>query len=260
MANTMVTQEDHPFGTDVHLMGEVLITGRKVGAGRDFWATLAHDQDAFRRALTAVQGSQAPLTPEAAARIMGSNFHGVEHVSQHFGVSFTPKQLKRLDVVPFGAELLQSVAETRILVAGAALSIMDVHAKAKGLFYATKDTPWYGESDQRFATKTKVTVGWHLVRKTPLPGSTSKSWSDQQAMVGPTDTLLPACLVVYTAILHALVTGERILPGAYIRTSDVTAYGLRVNVGRFGSYGLGVDFWGDGPVDNVGVAVARKFS
>lgn len=257
MADTMVTNEDHPFGSEHSLIEEVLRTGRKVGAGRDFWASLAHDEQAFRRALVAIQGSAAPSTPEEAALIMGSNFHGIDQVTEHFSVTFTPKQRKLLGVVPFSAEVLQQCAETHILVAGASLSIMDVHALASRLFYS-KDKPWYGESDQRFATKTKVTVAWHLVRKTLLPDSTSKSWTDQRAMVSQQDYVPPACLVVYTAILHAMVTGKRILGNIYVRTPDVSASSRRVGVGGFGSEGLGVDDWGDYPLSGVGAAGARK--
>ena len=143
-------------------------------------------------------------TPTEAARIMGRNFHGTDEVEAKFGVNFTAKQHRLLSVVPFSAEVLQACAETHILVAGYALSIIDIHGRATDAFYS-KTRPWYGEPEQRFATKTKVTVAWHLVRKSALPDSTSKSWSDQRLLVNVPDTIPPTCLVVYTAILHFLV-------------------------------------------------------
>lgn len=223
------------------------------------------DPDAVELALTKLQliiegkPVDAPtLTPAEAAAIMGSNFYGIGQVEDKFGVKFTPKQRKLLSVVPFSAEVLKACAKTHILIPGFALSIMDVHARATDVFYS-KNKPWYGEAEQRFATKTKVTVGWHLVRKTALPDSTSKSWSDQQLMVSVPNTIPPACLVVYTAILHFLVTGERIFQNVWVRTSDTSASGDHVNVGFYaGGFNAGV--WCDGPLSDIGVAVARKSS
>lgn len=37
------------FGKDIGLVHEAIVTGRKVGAGRDFWTKLAHDQDFFQK-------------------------------------------------------------------------------------------------------------------------------------------------------------------------------------------------------------------
>ena len=43
MGTTMV-RPDEDFGKDHGLIHEAVVTGRKVGAGQDFWAKLAHDE------------------------------------------------------------------------------------------------------------------------------------------------------------------------------------------------------------------------
>ncbi len=50
--DTTVRHED--FGKDLGLLHEVIVTGRKVGADRDFWARLAHDQGLLANVVTYV--------------------------------------------------------------------------------------------------------------------------------------------------------------------------------------------------------------
>ena len=42
------------FGADYGLIHEAVITGRKVGAGKDFWATLAHSEELFAKVVAFV--------------------------------------------------------------------------------------------------------------------------------------------------------------------------------------------------------------
>ncbi|MFH0814898.1 MAG: hypothetical protein V1902_02345 [Candidatus Falkowbacteria bacterium] len=49
MSEKDVVRPVEDFGKDLGLVHEVVVTGRKVGAGRDFWARLAHDEAFFRR-------------------------------------------------------------------------------------------------------------------------------------------------------------------------------------------------------------------
>jgi len=48
-----------PFGKEVTLMGEVIITGRKVGAGKAFWANLAHSESLFAEVVAFVDSWSA---------------------------------------------------------------------------------------------------------------------------------------------------------------------------------------------------------
>ena len=47
MGKNMVRPEDENFGKDLGLVHEAIVTGKKVGAGRDFWSCLAHNEEMF---------------------------------------------------------------------------------------------------------------------------------------------------------------------------------------------------------------------
>jgi len=49
------------FGKDLTLMGEVVVTGRKVGASRLFWSMLAHHQDLFEEVVEFVVNQLRPV-------------------------------------------------------------------------------------------------------------------------------------------------------------------------------------------------------
>lgn len=44
------------FGKDNGLVHEAVVTGRKAGAGKEFWSRLAHDQNLFQRFVAVVEG------------------------------------------------------------------------------------------------------------------------------------------------------------------------------------------------------------
>jgi len=50
-----MASSDEKFGTELGLMHEVLIMGRKVGADREFWKTLSRGEDMFRRVVELVK-------------------------------------------------------------------------------------------------------------------------------------------------------------------------------------------------------------
>ncbi len=53
MSNTVRPEE---FGKDHGLIHEAVVTGRKVGADREFWATLAHNEEKFHEVVELVLG------------------------------------------------------------------------------------------------------------------------------------------------------------------------------------------------------------
>ena len=193
-------------------------------------------------------------TPEEAAAIMGSNFIGIEAMSRHLGVKLSPKSKKLFDKVPFSAEVLQSKADTHVLVACGALSLMDVWHQTY-LLYAKSD-PWY--KGLRFAT-TKIKAGWQLVRKNPVPASTSKTWDEQSALLGADDQVPNASVLAQAILLTYLETKERLFETIYVRCSDVDSDGSRVHLGRFDRGGLNVySDWDARRNGNFGLSSSRR--
>ncbi|MFA6006546.1 MAG: hypothetical protein WC764_02355 [Candidatus Paceibacterota bacterium] len=202
--------------------------------------------------------TKLPTAHDKAREIMGQNMFGVEEAVKHFGVKPTKKQLAKLADIPFSPEVLTSVKDTHILVATFPLSITDVRAKMAGrtgqpVFYGQD---WY--NTEKFAT-TKCELGWHLVRKTAVPDSTSKSWDEQQALLAKDDETPTARVLVYTVVGHYLATRVRLFPGIWVRCSDVGSGGRRVAVGFFGEGGLRVnDGVGGCRYSDLAVSSSRK--
>ena len=199
------------------------------------------------------------MSQKVAREIMGKNFFGVEEAIKHFGVNPSKQQLAALAEVPFSEEVLKSCNDTHILIAAFPLSILDIRGIIKkqpdrSLFYSHD---WY---DKQAFAKDKGEVGWQLVRKEPVVGSTSKTWNEQQALLSKDEETPAARIVVYTMVGHFLSTRERLFKKAYVRCVDLGSDGYRVYVGRFASGGLRVDgSWDGGRDGGLGVSAARKF-
>lgn len=250
------------FGSDHGLIHEAVVTGLRAGADEAFWAALAHDKglELWPRVMALVQGTEQTesansCTLAEAAQIMVNNFHGPAAVTKHLGIKLG--RSKQWQTVPFSSNELQAVADTHVLVAAPAVSIMDIHAVASHAFYSDRD-PWYGESRQTFAHE-KCQPGWYLVSVDEVPGSTNKRWDDQRDMVQQPDFVPVANVAAYAWVLHYMATGERMFARVWVRTDSVTADGSRVYLsGRVS--GLGIYYWIDSAFSNIGVVSARKSS
>lgn len=202
-----------------------------------------------------VNGGFEPSTSQKLAReIMGRNMFGVEEAIRFFGVNSSKQQLAYLAEVPWNEEVLRSVKDTHLLVAVFPMSILDIRGHVdKSLFYIQD---WYNK--QSFA-KDKGEVGWQLVRKEPIANSTTKTWNEQQVLLGKDEETPSAQIMVYSIIGHFLATGEKLFEKVYIRTSSLGSDGDRVCVGGFGAEGLNVNYdWDDNRYDYLGLSAARK--
>lgn len=201
-------------------------------------------------------GFEATTSQKRARKIMGRNYFGIEEVIRHFWVNPSKQQLAALAEVPFTEATLEECKNTHVLVTVLPLSILEIRGKVPGdqrLFY---NQDWYNK--ESFA-KDREEAEWHLVRKTPVNNSTSKTWNEQKALLAKNEETPTARVMVYTIIGHFLATGERLFEHICVRCSDVDSDGFRVDVGYFDSVGLDVNFdWDDSRHDDIGVASARK--
>jgi hypothetical protein len=194
-------------------------------------------------------------TPREAASIMGSSFHGVEALERHFGVRLLASEAAQLSAVPFSSDILLRSRDTHVLVACAHFSILELRAKVPDAFYFKR--AWYLHQD--FARRS-ARPRWRLIRRDPVPGSTSKSWRMQEGLIRAGELIPGVCETTLAVIIHYLQTGERLFPAVYVRTGDVDAASRRVGLGRFGPDGLRIRSWGDHPDYYIGVAGARRSS
>ena len=181
------------------------------------------------------------LSQLRARQIMGQGFFGVREAIRHFGIRPTAEQLATLAEVPFRVEVLQESKDTHLLVADFGPSIIDVKAGHPDLFYSEEDA-WY--SNQGFA-KEKGKICWRLVCKDVVPGSTSKTWEQQQALLQPNEEVPRARVMVYAIIGHFLVTGEHLFENVYARCRNLSSDGRRVSSGAFGADGFSITIYQD---------------
>ena len=232
-----------------------------IGDNAEEVATRINTDPAFvaNIALLMVNGGYEPSTSQRlVSEIMGKNFFGIEEAIKHFGVNATKQQLAYLAEVPFSEEVLKSCRDTHVLVAVFPLSILDIRGitrklENQTLFYSQD---WY---DKQAFAKDKGEVGWQLVRKEPIAKSTSKMWSDQQALLSKDEETPTARIVIYTMVGHFLATGERLFETIYVRCAALGSDGFRVCVGNCGSGGLHIDTWGShNHYDRIDWSAARK--
>jgi hypothetical protein len=182
-------------------------------------------------------------------------FHGLDAVARYCEFEPSASETAQLAVVPFSEETLVRSRDTHVLVACARVSIIGLRAKAPGAFYFNK--AWYKDED--FARRA-LTSRWRLVRKEPVPDSTSKNWASQQAGLDPDELVPGVAEVALAVVLHFLETAERLLPSVYVRTCDVDSAGWRLGLGRFGPEGLRIRSFGNHADYYIGLAGARKSS
>lgn len=218
---------------------------------------------ANRIAFLCLNNGFEPTASQARAReIMGKNYFGIEEAQKHFGVTFSKRQLAYLAEIPFTEKTLRECKDTHILVAYAPTPIVAVRAKTAGVKLPPKRRMFYPQDwyDNNAVGNDAGAVEWHLVRKTSVSDSTSKTWQQQQELLDhKIDETPEANVVVYTIIGHFLATGERLFEKVYVRTRTLDSDGDRVYVGRFHAAGLRVDDDDDDcQYDRLGVSSARK--
>ncbi len=201
-------------------------------------------------------GFEATTSQKCAREIMGANFFGIEEAIKHFGVNPSHQQLVVLSEIPFTEATLEECKKTHVLIAVFPISILDIRGKVphdQRLFY---NQNWY--NNESFA-KDKGDVSWQLVRKVPVTDSTSKTWSEQQALLSQDEETPTVRVMTHMIVGHYMNTGERLSEKIYVRCSDVDSGGGRVYVGSFVSLGLLVgSYWDGSRDDGIGLASARK--
>jgi hypothetical protein len=190
-----------------------------------------------RLALAARFDGYSPIANQGWARdIMGKNFFGVEEGMMHFSIDPTERELAALATIPFAPETLTACKDTHLLVAIFQLSVNDIMAKTSSwkteMFRDRGVNSWARK--QRFAER-EGGAGWWLVRKTPLPGSSGKTFEEQQGTF-PGEEVIPFARVLLYAIFgYCLKTKEHLFETQYVRCADLCSRsGEHVYVGGFG--------------------------
>lgn len=269
MGSSTVRQE---FGTDFGLVHEFVVTGRKVGADRDFYAKLAHDEALFGQVVSMVKegkavkpakrrGRRKPqvMTLEEAAEIFGADFHSLEAAAEFFDVSLSDELRSDFEAATCPIEVVYSLKGKCVLTPTFAMSLKGVFDEVSGQFHPDhRPNPWFGKSNQDFRLHLPE-IGYVFIGKEVFGGSVRESWGSQQTLIVPPNFIPTTAAAAQAATLHRSLTGEQLFSQYWARTDDETAYGPRVGVISV-SGGLNVDAWYDYASSDFGVAWARKFA
>lgn len=194
-----------------------------------------------------------------AQTILGKDFITPEEVAKSRGLTYNEDQLAKFgDTLPSQEVLVWCRDNGYMVVAGPnkPMSLLEVREMKSGYFYS-KSGGWY--SDQKFARNDKADTRWIIVRKEPVPGSTSKTWDEQQALLSDVEITPNAAEVVWAITTYKAVRDIYLLPNIYVRTSSLDSGGRRVYVGLFVSGGLNVNYyWDNYRSGHLGVSSARK--
>jgi hypothetical protein len=192
--------------------------------------------------------------------ILGKDFISPEDIMKsRKGIVYTDEQLAQFgDTVP-SQEVLEWCRDNGyMLIAGPnrPMSLLEVRSLKKDYFYS-KEGGWYAE--QAFAQNDKAETRWIMLRKEPVPQSTSKNWNEQQALLSENEVTPNVAEVAWCVTTYKAVRNTYLLPSVYVRTSSLDSDGDRVRVGSFDAGGLIVSFyWDDRRDGDLGVSAARK--
>ncbi|OGJ63988.1 hypothetical protein A3E47_02685 [Candidatus Peribacteria bacterium RIFCSPHIGHO2_12_FULL_54_10] len=223
MSKDIVRQSD--FGKDLGLVHEMIVTGRKVGAGSDFYAALAHDEGLFRRVMEMVKEDHLLVAMQALQAAVEKGVQCENGVYRFFDPCISLVTLRDLSLV-----------------------------RQKKLVYRQD---WYEPYD--WAKREDAPQERNL--RIPVEGSFNKTFPDQEKLLLPEEEVPSTRSVATFLVINALATGKRLLSDCYVRCIDKGSDGVRVCVGYFDGDGVVVAYcWDGGCGPSLGLAAAPRKS
>lgn len=211
------------------------------------------------------------ISIEQAKEILGEDVLGPEAIEATFGVELTPNELQEIENIPFTREELEQAKQLgmmlvlrvprlgegkteRPLTIESARELFakgdtlgDPKKKKQQVFYGKKGKVWY--DNEKFVTQDTPKLGWGLVMKSVLPDSLSKNWDQQEEVLkkwAKENNIDPNLIkrrtpveIAYDTLIYYGENKESLLENRYDWTGVQSSDGSFVDVGRFGSDGLG---------------------
>lgn len=195
-------------------------------------------------------------TRTIAREIMGDNCIDIDDVVNGLSLIIPTSLQAIFETVPWTRETLESVKETHVLVAVLPFSIMDLwRMLGSELFCDCQGEEWF--KGKRYA-EVHEAPAWHLVRKDAVPNSASRSWAEQQALLGEEETVPSARVIVSTVVSHYLRHGETMFQNIYARCSDEDGEGGHVSVAVLHRTQIHTEHWTDETrLMQIGLATER---
>ncbi|MBI4122288.1 MAG: hypothetical protein HY461_03070 [Parcubacteria group bacterium] len=272
MVRPMSETDEADFGKDHGVIHEMIVTGRKVGAGRNFYSALAHNEELFAKTVAFVaRGGEATVrevvvseltdSEKAAIAVLGSGkvlTQGQAKGETEFQIRYSEDTLRAC-----AKENAEIGTDWRLVyLRGNSLreerERVGTNRKCQPCFY--NNDWWLSEREADWATE-KFEAGYYLI---DFNGRFSQtSWQNQNKEV---EKLVPdferahEAAVTEAALRIFEATGERLLPNWYHWGCSLDSHGHRVFVGFFVSRGWNVyDCHPDYDDFDLRVCLFRKF-
>lgn len=263
-----VRQED--FGKDLGLVHEAVVTGRKVGAGPEFWSALAHDEGLFRKVVGIVLPQVFEFTePEQlAVSILGvKNVFGIKAVMNVWDNHPLPETMP---TVTFSEEILRQCAKENkrgadwhlVWINGFSLrqqeQIRGRNRKKQPCFYL--NLTWWLESAQDPWATRSIGSGYRLLDfNGRFAGIAWQCQEEEISKLGESferaeeQAVAEACLSIF------MITKKRLLQDWCHWGRLLTAGSHRVAVGSFDGNGFCVgSYWDGSLLSRLRTVLSRK--
>lgn len=237
---------------------QYLVSFCAAGGTPDDLPPLIQDHTLMQRVIAYARrgGYEATTSQKRAREIMGKNFLGIEEATEHFKIKFSDGDIKALAEIPYPENVLLALKNTHVLVAGYPLNVLEIRARAPGIFHVYIPD-WYNDRQEKFARE-KCPLAWLFIRKGAVPSSAGRAYNDQLALLSPEEENPLTAEVVYMVTLYFLIHKVMLFRNVWVRTASQSSDGYRVFVvfydGRLRIYG-----WHDNSYDGIGLASSRKF-
>ncbi|MFA5996532.1 MAG: hypothetical protein WC790_02320 [Candidatus Paceibacterota bacterium] len=236
---------------------------REINPDHDAYQRLAKRQGELNTGLTALLRHLMGEVPvyALAKSILGGDFITVgEIMAARPDITYSFEQVAKLAATIPSEDVLRSLKENGYGLMPRppkAISLLDIRSTRPSYFYS-RTGGWY--ADQAFARDDMTGSGWLAIKKTPVNGSLSKNWDEQNKLLSNVEQVPNVVEMSWFITIFFDVRGVRPFEKVYVRTNSLGSGGTRVYVGFFDVEGLGInDDLDDDRDDHLGLASARKF-
>lgn len=247
MSKNIVRQTE--FGRDHGLIHEMVVTGRKAGAGSDFYATLAHDLDLFRKVVNLVCGTPAEIAFHEAVK------KGVTRKGHYYRFFDPGISLVTLGDLP--------IIREKCLIAADRNSYIQV-VDERNLPYLHRfceyrdANPIYGS--EKWAKEDCAPQERFL--RIPMKRSFGKTFAQQEAMLLDDEEIAPTRVVTMFLVIYELVYGKKLLIDTLVNCKEVSRQGQHWKVGMtghpIGAREMIIQDWKDEASALYGAAAMKK--
>jgi len=214
------TAEENQFGRDHGLIHEVIITGRKLGAGKEFWSDLAHDPHLFKQVKMLVDRSSIFLDEsadqQAARKIMGENYIGPWEAMKYLGLRYSLGQLVKLEKIPFSHETLKKLCKTHVLFVGYPITLVGLKEQAPAYI----NLPGGSFENDSVIQKKGIELRWYLLKKDVVPKSDCLDFQSQKKLLSRQEVVPKAGALVFGMLLYYLTTGQKLFGDSSVRCQE----------------------------------------